>query len=176
MKGRPRRTEREVASHLSEYYKTLGLTPVKRVPIIGRTGPDIEINELGLIVDVKSRKSVPKTPMPEQEEIVYCPGVWIGARLEDIDLLAGYPEVPNGECDYARKIKPYKSIIGWLDHMDEWTQLNRPNDISALVLHRTGGYISNSLVVIKQQEVFYDRVNYFKRATRREHGAGGGIE
>ena len=48
-----------MAEHLTAFFNSLGLREVHRIPVLGRTGPDIEINEFGLIIDVKSRLSVP---------------------------------------------------------------------------------------------------------------------
>src|SRR5512139_3927572 len=59
MKQRPRRVEREVASLLSDFFRSIGCSPVERIPVLGRTGPDMTINEVGLVVDVKSRLEVP---------------------------------------------------------------------------------------------------------------------
>ena len=88
MKARPRRAEREVARHLSSFFEALGLPAVERIPVLGRTGPDITWNEFKLIVDVKSRLSVPKgISIPKGK--VYRGGLnWFGVRLEEIPLLA----------------------------------------------------------------------------------------
>ncbi len=56
MKARPRCVERSVAEALSSILNT----PVERIPVLGRTGPDLTYHPpLNLIVDVKSRINVP---------------------------------------------------------------------------------------------------------------------
>ena len=50
------------------------MDPVERLPVIGRTGPDITMNKLALAVDIKSRLEVPKAvfevyPWDEQDEM-----------------------------------------------------------------------------------------------------------
>ena len=52
--------ENRVAAYLSALFAGIGLSPVERIPVLGRTGPDLTINELGLVVDVKSRQACPK--------------------------------------------------------------------------------------------------------------------
>ena len=65
MKARPRSVENEVAKYLSRKFAALELDPVERVPVLGRAGPDVSINQSQLAIDVKSRKEVPK--------IILCP-------------------------------------------------------------------------------------------------------
>jgi len=55
-----KRVEVRVAEILSEIFSDAGKDPVERIPILGRTGPDISHNQIELIVDVKSRHQVPK--------------------------------------------------------------------------------------------------------------------
>lgn len=126
MKARPRSVERQVASHLSEMSLSLGCSKVERIPILGREGPDITTNELGLVIDVKSRLA--------------CPGGYFWSRplihgdlvAIELDTLLGLPEIEDPQ--------PYKfssiTVNRWYDHMDEWTKEFMPSGISALVLHK----------------------------------------
>ena len=152
MKGRPRRVEREVAKYMSKFYQFIDMSEVERIPVLGRTGPDIDVNEMKLAIDVKSRKSVPKGVQVKDNEIV-SDGDWYGCRLDQIHNLL----MP--ELIFRREVKPSKMVTDWLDHMDEWTQTNEEADISGLVLHRTGSNIGNALFLIRQLEVFYDRAS-----------------
>ena len=88
MKARPRSVERKVAAFLSRYFVQLGLSPVERIPVLGRSGPDITSNEWGLVIDVKSRLEVPKTPFTEHPTIAFDDELhFIGTRLRDLPLL-----------------------------------------------------------------------------------------
>ena len=60
MKARPRAVENRIAEALNVHFEYLGLAPVERIPVLGRTGPDLTTNEMNLVVDVKSRLEVPK--------------------------------------------------------------------------------------------------------------------
>lgn len=166
MKGRPRRIEREVAFELSSFFSVLGLDKVKRVPILGRTGPDIETNSFQLVVDVKSRQSVPKTPLPDKNEIVICSDKWAGVRLGQLPLLADVNHFYIETEANVRQVKNSVVIQRWLDHMDEWTQANMPNGISGLVLHKSGGrmWVKHSLALIKLTHTgaFHDRYSYYQ--------------
>ena len=142
MKARPRRTESSVAKHLSEYFSTFGLTPVERIPVLGRTGPDISINEAGLVIDVKSRLKVPKSCLVDKGRIARI-GPYYGFRLEDIDLLY------SGEL-HDHDLPASVQINDWFEHMDEWRRENFPMGTTALVLHRPGLRVASSTVVVDQ--------------------------
>jgi hypothetical protein len=155
MKARPRRIEREAAKHLSVFFRSLGLDDVERQPVIGRTGPDITLNDFQLVVDVKSRKSVPITPMlMKEDKIIVCSDRWIGCRL-------GNPRELLDITPKAREVRDFKMIGDWLDHMDEWTTKYCPEGITALILHIPGMPVKNSLLLVKfsHKERFYERCN-----------------
>lgn len=141
MKARPRRTEREVAALLSEIFSCAGMSSVKRIPILGRTGPDIEINEVGLVVDVKSRRAVPKSALPKQRRAIQFSTGLIAFRLNEM------ADVAN--LTYDPVISTPISVSRWYDHMDEWRLEHRGDGITALVLHRPQMPIGNAAVVIK---------------------------
>jgi hypothetical protein len=146
MKARPRSVEREVATYLSSLYSLAGYGVVERIPILGRTGPDITINETGFVIDVKSRISVPKSHMLRDNEIGrFGLGVsadYFGVRLNCL-----------GHTDMMfRDIRPSIMVWDWLCHMDEWTQKYMPNGISAIILHRPGTRIANTTFVVKIED------------------------
>ena len=147
MKARPRRVEREVARILNELFSVVGKSPVERIPVLGRTGPDISINESGLVIDVKSRKSVPKLILCGQGQIIRM-GDLIGFRMSDMMALLKMETVSPGE------VKQSIIVQRWFDHMDEWTKVKRVGGITALVLHKSGTRmpIGNSTVIIKENE------------------------
>ena len=156
MKARPRRAEREVAAHLSFFFEALHLPAVERIPVLGRTGPDITWNDFKLIVDVKSRVSVPKgVQPPEGRAAINLDLDYVAVRMKDLHKLAGmntFGVLPN-----------FKSVSDWMEHMHEWTLAQVPDGISALVLHRPGMSFKDATVVIKldKEETFYDRLSHF---------------
>ncbi|MEL7591755.1 MAG: hypothetical protein AAGU17_10745 [Anaerolineaceae bacterium] len=143
MKARPRSVERKVAACLSQHFAELQLSPVERIPVLGRTGPDLTINELGLVIDVKSRLEVPKTifqpsgPVVDFRDELHL----VGIRLKDIYLL-------TEECDTQSLDFSSALIHQWYVHMDEWTQENSPSGITALVLHRPRMPIGAALLIL----------------------------
>ena len=144
MKSRPRSVEREVARTLSRFFIQQNLSPVERIPVLGRTGPDLTINELGLVIDVKSRLEVPKTPFTTHPIISFDDELhFIGARLRDLPLLvAGEPH----PIDFSSAL-----IRRWYLHMDEWTRIHYPGGIPALVLHRPKMPIGAALLILSQE-------------------------
>ena len=151
MKARPRRVENQVADYLSAFFVGHGHDPVERIPILGRTGPDLTINSVGLVVDVKSRKSIPKCFTVPAQEVNYT-GRYFICRLSSIERMA--TNIDDNWYDIKSKM-----VDDWYDHMDEWTKDNQPNGITALVLHRTGSLIVNSTLVLEYVGRFSERVN-----------------
>jgi len=148
MKARPRSIEREVAKWITELSTPKGYQPVERKPVIGRTGPDIEINELGLVIDVKSRLAVPKMAfVAKGYEMRFGSTGLIGVRIDEIERLF----CPPDEALIVRR-PPLASVWKWWEHMDEWRQMNYPQGVSALVLHRPGMPVRCCSVVISNSE------------------------
>jgi hypothetical protein len=154
MKARPRRVEREVAARLSEAFTAAGLSPVQRIPVLGRTGPDITCNEARFIIDVKSRIEVPKMYLPEGDQPILILDDWLVAFRLDMfgQFLTGWRRIA------ARVEGSSKTVRNWYDHLDEWTARNEPDGITMLVLHKSGANghgpmpIGHSAVVLNQSD------------------------
>jgi hypothetical protein len=144
MKARPRSVENRVAEALSEKFSRLGLPAVERIPVLGRTGPDITINGLKLIVDVKSRIEVPKSLFfPLEIPFAFDPL----ARLIGVRVCC-LPTLWDGEWPPAPLDVSSKIVRGYIEHMEEWTREHEPDGVSCIVLHRPEIPIGNSVVVI----------------------------
>ena len=146
MKARPRSVENRVADALNDHFKTLAVSPVERIPVLGRTGPDISLNELGLVVDVKSRKEISKTVFFPLICPFYFDGL-LGVRLANLDTL--WKDEGRGArppfLDFSSKM-----IRDYLDHMEEWTKTHAKDGVSCVVLHRPEMPIGSSVAVIYQ--------------------------
>ncbi len=143
MKARPRSVEREVAAALSELFRQIGRAPVERIPVLGRTGPDISYNDLQLIVDVKSRLKVPACLLASEKPFVTDDFLFLGFRLEHLLTLEQdtHPWAP--ECHTSSK-----TVREWWEHMNEWTLVHEPQGVSAIVLHRPRMPIGHATVII----------------------------
>jgi len=124
MKAKPRRAEREVASILSEHFAKAGYSPVERIPVLGRTGPDISLNKFKLIIDVKNRQKVPKCFLVD--EPTRC-GRLIAFPLHTM-IFEKYEE-----SDAQSLLVDY-----WIDHMEDWRKSNEPYGITAIVIRKPG--------------------------------------
>ncbi len=147
MKQRPRRAEREVAALLSEFFLSIGCSAVERIPVLGRTGPDISINELGLVVDVKSRLEVPIGAFSDR--VVHYQGIYWAvplAKLSDL-LISEGEEVPFKS----------KLVDAWYAHMDEWTKTHQADGISAIVLHRPKMPYGKAMFIIQNRRRFIEK-------------------
>jgi hypothetical protein len=124
LKAAPRRAEREIARILTERSALLGYDPIFRIPVLGKTGPDLTTNELNLVIDVKNRLECPKG--------YFRPGLTsfgnlIGFPISEMELVAGEPTEEG----------PISKIVErWFAHMDEWRLKYHKKGITALVLHR----------------------------------------
>lgn len=151
MKARPRSVERNVAKYLSNIFFDVGKSPVERVPTTGRTGPDVTINEIGLVIDVKSRKSIP-SHMFAPESTILDYGEFCGFRLEDMLLCLKNTRDFSSIiwAPFPRK-KMANVVLKWWNHMDEWTQKFHPG-ITTIILHRSRMPIGHSTVIIKSED------------------------
>lgn len=186
MKGRPRRIENEVAKHISRYLAKFNLEEVGRIPVLGRTGPDIDVWPVFKIaVDVKSRKAIPqsyKLHGRHLQEWAINDEDWdgwpqIGCRLCDLDLLF---DTENVSMHLYRNMS--STVAFWLNHMSQWCGIevtkevgkpmvvSHPDNIPALVLHWPGTPVKNSTFVIYEphRRVINDRR---KRIDDLRHGA-----
>jgi len=142
MKQRPRSVENRVARELSDFFVSIGMGGVERIPVLGRTGPDISINEAKIVVDVKSRLQVPDCMMAGKDELI-CSDNIIGFRLSDVGNLKTLRRVER---------KSSKIVIRWLSHMDEWTQAKCKTGISCIILHQPGLNVKHSTVIIYSEK------------------------
>jgi len=166
MKARPRHVEREIAKSLSLFYSQLGMSPVERIPVLGRTGPDIEVNELRLAVDVKSRLQVPKC-MLVQPGAIGLFGIesyrMLGVTLGDMSLL-----LEPARVEAMSQAAPCsQTVLRWLLHMQEWADAGACQ--AALVLHKPKMMYERSTFILFQKDwrEFYEKCS--SSAVRAEH-------
>lgn len=138
MLSRPRSVEREVARHLTNISEPLGYAPIYRIPVLGRTGPDLTTNELGLVVDVKSRIEVPKGII--SKHICATDGKYFTCPIERLLEEPLRLEVINA----AHSV----TVDRWFNHMDEWRVRYMPQGITALILHRPKMPLGKAVLVI----------------------------
>ena len=159
MKARPRRAENRIAEELNAWFARHNLSPIERIPVLGRKGPDYTYNELKLNLDAKSRKSIPKSHIISEPEIFYAytmniyrgiepGGKYIGIRLCDLEFIPfAYP------TSYV--IKP--SIV-----VDRWIEKMEPN--GGIILHWPRTPFKDAVWVMKMDTYIHLRevLNAFK--------------
>ena len=157
MKLRPRRAENEVAKRLTAFFVSVNLDPVERLPVIGRTGPDITMNALGLAVDVKSRLEVPKAVFEVEPGRVMRMQSYYIMRLTDLELLLEYNLLFQVSNKYSR-------MVGrWFTHMQSWRRVHQPNSFTALVLHRPGMKYDDAVLVVRRYKKIQVRLKRYDR-------------
>ena len=127
-RGRWKGAERSVATELNKVFSDVGKTAVARVPVNGREGPDITINEVGLVINVKSRKVIPERLFPRKKQILHI-GNYVCLRLSDLK------DIDDHGLGIA-STGPWKELDDWWKLMDKWTREFRPGGITTIVLHR----------------------------------------
>ena len=140
----------KVAQHLSEVFASLGLSPVMRIPVLGRTGPDLQINEFGLVIDVKSRLEVPIRYMTNCFSEF---GDLIGAPLNLLKSAAAHGD--DGSfllTPLTLRVQPCKTVDDYYAHMKQWVVKEYPSGIAALVLHRPKMPIGEAMLIISNSD------------------------
>lgn len=163
MQARPRRAENRVAEELNKWFELHGFSPIQRKPVIGRTGPDYTFNELGLVIDEKSRRSVPSLLVDfPASEMTHTRGTWGRTlyliHLRSLDLFV------TTRLSFPNKLSFSTTVNEWYEHMDEWRRDNMPDGITALVLHRPGMHFKNAVFVISEDDrsKLYERISNHK--------------
>jgi len=137
--------ERTAAAKFTELLSGVGMSPMVRIPILGREGPDLTLNESRLVVNVKSRKVIPGRLFAPGLLTMRYEGDLIGFRLSRLLTFTGN-EI------YVRQA-PWKPLQEWYELMEKWTKEFEPDGISCIVLHRPGMPVGNSTVVIHQKNL-----------------------
>jgi hypothetical protein len=161
MKSRPRSVEREVAERLTSHFETMGMSPVVRIPVLGRRGPDLTINESRWAVDVKSRLHVPICNYTIQcGKIHSAPHDLLYIKLKE------FPLIYSGDLPTSEHLFHSVQVKEWLDHMAGWSR-EEGNSLPAIVLHRPGTWVDNAVFVINA--VDRDKAKEIYKAWHEEH-------
>lgn len=156
MKARPRGVENLAAGQMNKIFIGLGMSPVERIPVLGREGPDITINESGLAVDVKSRIEVPKLLWKSNKghqanRPVLRQGGLLCVRLANLGCLYGDVSMSEDQLPGS------KLVSDWLQHMAAWA--NPEGKVPAIVCHRPGMHTANAVFVMYAHDL--DALRYF---------------
>ena len=148
MKSAPRRAERRVAEILSDFFISIALLPSNAYRFWAGAAPDLTINEIGMVVDVKSRLQIPigyiRTWPTIHADLIAIPLGLLGAVLIE-DLLAERPANTDGAVSVI--------VNRYFTHMDEWTKVHKPDGITALVLHRPKVPFGLSQLIIRYSQL-----------------------
>ena len=122
--------ERCIAAELNKRLSVIGnFTPIERIPLLGREGPDLTVNETRLVINVKSRESIHKRLIPGPFQILFC-GDLVIFRLSELSCFQSILMDPI-PVDSSRMLED------WYALMDRWTKEFQPDKgISAIILHR----------------------------------------
>jgi hypothetical protein len=121
--------ERGAAEELNRILSCVGkFTPVERIPLLGREGPDLTVNETRLVINVKSRQKIHPRLLPEPFQLLFC-GDLVIFRLAELSCVNTFLMEPAA-------VDGSKILRDWYDRMDRWTQEFQPDGISAIFLHR----------------------------------------
>jgi hypothetical protein len=176
--------EREIAKILTKQLSDIGMDfLIKRIPILGRTGPDLTFpNPMHLVIDVKSRLEVPvglfKCIVPGQWRWIDArehrlsgpfPLYWI-CQLKDFKrAMKGTLPNPNTIDQTAYSVQ-WRSVVveRWLRHISKWARLHldergRQEQFGALILRRPRMPYGKSVVLIDGYQMSLRGVWHFWR-------------
>ena len=142
MKSRPRNAENRIADEMNKWFVKQGLSPIIRIPVLGRAGPDYTKNELDLNLDAKSRKSIPKSYKTNATSEILQFGDYWGIPLHDLALL---------KYNHTRRIAVVESsvvIVRWIKHMG-------PN--GGVILHWPGTPFKNAVLCLHANTILHTR-------------------
>jgi hypothetical protein len=132
--------ERAAAIELNHILSDIGkFEPIERIPINGREGPDLTVNETGLVINVKSRKCIPDRLFPKPYQLLQF-GNLVGFHAEQLYLAPQFEVTAN--------LPSWKMLQDWYDRMESWTLTNQPDGISAILLHKPRMPYGNMAVVV----------------------------
>jgi hypothetical protein len=134
---------------LTSIFSDVGMAAVERIPILGRTGPDITLNEAKFVIDVKSRLSVPDGIFPGKSEIpcMFANGL-TSFSFKNLRNLS----TDKRHSFHLPKKQEFKSVAAWYSHMHEWTLEHESEGITMLVLHKPGMPIGRSCIIISTKD------------------------
>ena len=123
--------ERSVAEELNRILSGVGnFSSIERIPLLGRDGPDLTMNEAGLVINVKSRKTIHPRLFPSPFELLYCDSLVIFAISELTKVNASLME--------PVKIDGSRTLQGWYDQMETWTNnLKQGMTSTTIIRHST---------------------------------------
>lgn len=79
--------ERKIADELNRQFSDIGkFKTIERIPLLGREGPDLTVNESGLVINVKSRLEISRTLFPRPSQMLFS-GDLVIFRLSDLGCL-----------------------------------------------------------------------------------------
>jgi hypothetical protein len=149
--------ERKEAAKLNEILSGIGnFTPVERIPLLGREGPDLTVNESKLVINVKSRERILTRLMAPAGRLIYI-GDLVGFRLEHLPVINFLA---------ACTTDPWAPLTEWYCHMDKWTKQFQPDGISSIFLHRPRMPIGLTTVVIHINDFWRLQCQIFPRTIR----------
>lgn len=125
---------------MTEHFSEMGLSSVERIPVTGREGPDVSVNESKIAIDVKSRQCVPVCFSPNGDKICQSLNGFFLVHLDQ------FKKLYTDEEPQASLAFPSIQAEKWFDHMKTWA--DQYGAIPALVLHRPGTKIDHAVFVI----------------------------
>ena len=79
--------ERSIAAELNTLLSDIGdFAPIERIPLLGREGPDLTVNETGLVINVKSRQCIPTRLIPGKLQMLFIGNLAI-FRLNEMSAM-----------------------------------------------------------------------------------------
>lgn len=139
--------ERFIAAEFNTVLSGIGnYSLIERIPLLGREGPDLTVNELGLVINVKSRSNIPARLFPKKDQTMFI-GDYLVFRLAELPKAAS--KFPFTEMFPEDATPSWKQLADWYELMNKWTKEFKPEGITSIVIHRPRMPYGHAGVVIK---------------------------
>jgi hypothetical protein len=150
--------EKKIAEEINKYFTSVGMNPIERIPILGRDGPDLTVNESGLLIDVKHRISNPKLFQFEDGRVAQSGKFLLAVKIKDIKLLAEGKDI-DIMLKSSRVVRKYYEHMR--DHSKKKKYLPDGNVIPCIILHYPGCKYEDSVLIIDKNDrsLLYERIS-----------------
>ena len=141
--------EKKIAEQLNIYFNEIGMKEIARIPILGRNGPDLTVNESGLLIDVKHRLSNPKFLQMEDGQVAKVGHSLLAVKVKDIYSLA-----ETDRIDVA--LRGSRLVHKYYDHMHSHSRekkyMPNGNAIPCIILHYPNHEYKDSILIIGKND------------------------
>jgi len=158
-RGRWKRFERRVADEINSQVSQYGCKTETRIPVNGRTGPDIYFSEVGMAVSVKQRLAVPLSYEAPQDGVVLFGDLYAARLHHAFDLFRRLDKE-----GVTRQTKGGSRVVArWHREILEWCEAQGDSSpFPVLVIAKPATWVRNATFLVHKDVLFSRFISTFK--------------